>query len=84
MDAAWVVLGTCHAYTDGNPRCCLMMVPDVHFALEEQFEGDRIAARKGEGQLIAFINGVIDEVLASGQYMEWYEEAAARASTLGL
>ena len=84
IDAAMVDLGTGHAYIDGNPRCGLMMVPDVHFALEEQFDGDRIAARKGEGQLIAFINGVIDEVLASGQYMEWYEEAAARASTLGL
>ena len=47
-------------------------------------DGDRIAAREGEGRLIAFVNGVIDEVLASGAYMEWYEEAAARANALGL
>jgi len=60
------------------------MVPGVHFTLEAQFEGDRSAARNGEGQLIAFVNGVIDEVLASGQYMQWYEEATRRADALGL
>jgi hypothetical protein len=61
-----------------------MLVPGARFTLEPQFEGDRIAAKKGEGQLIAFVNGVIDEVLASGQYMEWYEEASRRANALGL
>ena len=84
IDAAMVDSGSGQAYIDGNPRCGLMMVPGVHFMLEEQFEGDRIAARKGEGQLIAFVNGVIDEVLESGQYMAWYEEAALRADALGL
>lgn len=84
VDAAMVDTQTGHAYIEGNPRCGLMMVPGVHFTLEEQFEGDRVAARKGEGQLIAFVNGVIDEVLSSGQYMEWYEEAARRADALGL
>lgn len=84
IDAAMVDADTGHAYIDGNPRCGLMMVPGVHFTLEAQFDGDRIAARKGEGQLIAFVNGVIDEVLASGEYMEWYEEATARANALGL
>ena len=84
VDAVMVDAQTGHAYIEGNPRCGLMMVPGVHFTLEEQFEGDRIAARKGEGQLIAFVNGVIDEVLASGQYMQWYEEAIQRADALGL
>lgn len=84
VDAAMVDTQTGHAYIEGNPRCGLMMVPGVNFTLEEQFEGDRIAARKGEGQLIAFVNGVIDEVLASGQYMQWYEEAVRRADALGL
>ena len=84
VDAVMVDTQTGHDYIEGNPRCGLMMVPGVHFTLEEQFEGDRIAARKGEGQLIAFVNGVIDEVLASGQYMQWYEEADRRADALGL
>lgn len=84
VDAAMVDTQTGQAYIEGNPRCGLMMVPGVRFTLEAQYEGDRIAARKGEGQLIAFVNGVIDEALASGQYMEWYEEATRRADALGL
>ena len=84
VDAAMVDEQTGRAYIESNPRCGLMILPGVHFTLEEQFEGDRIAAKKGEGQLIAFVNGVIDEVLASGQYMEWYEEASRRADALGL
>ena len=84
VDAAMVDTTTGQAYIDGNPGCGLTMVPGVRFTLEEAFEGDRIAARKGEGQLIAFVNGVIDEALASGQYMAWYEEAERRARALDL
>ena len=84
VDAAMVDTQTGQAYIEGNPRCGLMMVPGVRFTLEAQYEGDRIAARKGEGELIAFVNGVIDEALASGQYMEWYAEATRRADALGL
>jgi len=84
IDAAMVDLGTGQDYIDSNPGYGLMMVPGVRFMLEEAFEGDRIAARKGEGQLIAFVNGVIDEVLESGRYMAWYKEAEARAKALGL
>jgi len=62
----------------------LALVPDVRFKLDEQFDGDRIAAKKEEYQLLYFVNGVIDEVLASGEYMAWYEEAAERANALGL
>ncbi len=84
IDAAMVDATTGQAYIDGNPGCGLMMVPGTRFTLEETFEGDRIAARKGEGQLIAFVNGVIDEALESGRYMTWYEEADRRARALGL
>lgn len=84
IDAAMVDTTTGQAYIDGNPDCGLTMVPGIRFTLEEAFEGDRIAARKGEGQLIAFVNGVIDEALESGQYMAWYGEADQRARALGL
>ena len=39
---------------------------------------------KDDLELMYFVNGVIDEVLASGQYEEWFGEAAARAAELGL
>ena len=84
VDAAMVDKESGMAYIEGNPRCGLMLVPGVIFTLEAQFDGDRIAAKKGEGALIAFVNGVIDEVLASGQYRAWFEEYSIRADELGL
>ena len=84
IDAAMVDKESADAYIEGNPRCGLMMVPGVHFTLEEAFDGDRIAVKKGEGELIGFVNGVIDEVLASGQYRAWYEEYARQADALGM
>ena len=84
VDAAMVDKESGMAYIEGNPRCGLMLVPGVIFTQEAQFDGDRIAAKKGEGALIAFVNGVIDEVLASGQYRAWFEEYSIRADELGL
>ena len=84
VDAAMVDKESGMAYIEGNPRCGLMLVPGVIFTQEEQFDGDRIAAKKGEGALIAFVNGVIDELLASGQYRAWFEEYSIRADELGL
>jgi len=84
VDAAMVDAETARLYIESNPDCGLMLVPGVRFALEGQFAGDRIAARKGELQLIAFVNGVIDEVLESGEYVQWYAEAAELAAELGL
>ena len=43
-----------------------------------------LAGRKGEIQLMYFVNGVIDEVLESGQYRAWYDESRERAARLGL
>ena len=52
--------------------------------MQEEFKGDRVAAPKGEIQLICFVNGVIDELLESGQYESWFTEYSRRASDLGL
>ena len=41
-------------------------------------------AKKGELQLIYFVNGVIDEILESGTYEKWIEAAQERADELGL
>ena len=84
VDAAMVDKESGTAYIEGNPGCGLMLVPGVSFTQEAQFDGDRIAAKKGEGALIAFVNGVSDEVVASGQYRAWFEEYSIRANELGL
>ncbi len=83
-DAAMVDLDSARGYIDGNPECALTLVPNVQFQLEEQFDGDRVAGKKGELALMYFVNGVIDELLASGQYREWYDRYEARAAELGL
>ena len=43
-----------------------------------------MVAKKGELQLIYFVNGVIDEVLDNGTYLKWIEDAQKRADELGL
>ena len=71
-------------YLANNPDSGLMILPDIEFLLQPAYQGDRIAARSGEFQLIAFVNGVIDEVLENELYDEWIAEARIRARELGL
>ncbi len=82
-DAAAVNIDAGLVYLESHPDCGLMLVPEVSFPLEEQFEGDRVAAKRGELQLIAFVNGVIDEILPTGLYQAWFEESQVRAAELG-
>jgi len=72
-DAGVVDTGIARVYIETHPDCGLVLVPDAVFILKPQYTGDRIAAQKGEIELICFVNGVIDEVLASGQYETWFE-----------
>ena len=76
VDAGIVDLESAGIYLAGHPDSGLCLVKDVTFVLQPQHQGDRIAAQKGEIQLICFVNGVIDEVLKSGQYLAWYNQFA--------
>lgn len=75
-DIGVVDLENARAYIENHPGCGLAIVPDVYFSLLPQYQGDRVAAKKGELELIYFVNGVIDEVLESGQYDRWFDEYA--------
>ena len=81
-DAGVVDIGIARVYIENHPDCGLVIVPDVSFALQPQYTGDRIAAKKGEIELIYFVNGVIDEALASGRYEAWFESYAHEAAAL--
>ena len=83
-DCAVVDIETARAYIESGKEDVLMIIPDITFTLEPQYQGDRVAAKKGEIQLMYFVNGMIDEVLESGQYMKWYNEAKEYARSLGL
>lgn len=84
VDAVMTDIEMAQNYIGNKPECQLVILPDFQFQMEEQFSGDRIAARAGQLQLIAFVNGVIDEVVDSGLYMQWYREAEKLAKDLGL
>ena len=83
-DAGFVDMETAQNYIENNPDAGLMLIEGLCFSLEEYELGDRICAKKGEQQLICFVNGVIDEVLNDGSYVKWIEEAEKRAAELGL
>ncbi len=83
-DAAIVLLTQAENYLKHHPSCGLHLAEGLIFLPDEQYLGDRIAAKKGETQLIAFVNGVIDEILETGQYERWMEDARKRAAELGL
>lgn len=83
-DAGAVDMETAENYIRNNPESGLALAENLHLDLEEQYLGDRIAAKKGETQLIYFVNGVINEVLENGTYLKWIEEAQKRADELGM
>ena len=70
-DAAVVNMEAAKSYIESHPQQKLALAPDVQFQLAIEMEGDRVAGKKGELQLMYFVNGVIDEALADGRYMEW-------------
>ena len=69
------------SYIDNHPGCGMAVVPGIYFTLPPQYQGDRVAARKGEIELMYFVNGVIDEVVQSGQYDRWFDEYARYDAT---
>ncbi len=83
-DAGAVDAETAIEYLKNNPQEGLMILPGVEFYLQREYLGDRIAARNGEYELIAFVNGVIDEVLKNQLYDEWIAEARERVRELGI
>ena len=75
---------TAQLYIDANTNCGLIIVEDFTFAEDESTQGTRIGMPLGEDELTARINKIIDEVIKSGIYDEWYEEYSEYASSLGL
>ena len=83
-DAGIVDIENAQTYLRNNPGCGLIITEGIRFTLEEQYTGDRVAGKKGETELMYFVNGVIDEVIGKGQYNEWYMDAQKRAEELDL
>ena len=84
VDAVAVDFENALAYIEANPNCGLIAVPGIKFVPEPQFDGDRVAGKKGSLILMYFVNGVIDEVLKDGTYQRWFDEYNEYARRIGL
>ncbi len=83
-DAAIVNIATAEDFIEDKPYFHLAIVPEIRFDTDPQYQGDRIAAKKGEIQLLYFVNAVLDEAIEKGLIDQWYEEYEAYADRLGL
>ena len=83
-DAGFVSIPTAEIYIRNHPESGLCLAEGLSFVPDAQYQGSRVVAKKGETQLIAFVNGVIDEVLEKGLYSLWLEESGAQAAELGI
>ena len=81
-DAVFIDMDAARLYLMSEPECGFAIVDGVRFDIEEAQQGDRIAARRGELQLIYFVNGVIEEVLQERQYNKWYDEYEIYAASM--
>lgn len=83
-DAAAVFITTAQLYMEANPNADMAIVPDFYFTVDPETSGTRIGITKGETKLRDAVNEIIDELVASGQYDEWYSEAKDYAKSLGI
>ncbi len=83
-DAGIVSIRIANTYFLNDPECGLLLADGLAFSPEAQFLGYRVAAKKGETQLIAFVNGVIEEAGKNGDIDRWIAEALERTRELGL
>lgn len=81
-DLAACFIGNGRLYAQANPD--VNVVNGFKFVENKEWGGTRIGMMKGEDELTDAINAIIDEVIASGIYAQWYDEYAAYAKTLGL
>ena len=83
-DAMAAALKMAQLYLDSNPDSGLMILPDFYFTVDENTQGTRIGIPKGEDELTARIDEIIDQVLEEDLYNQWYEEYREYAMKLGL
>ncbi len=81
-DLAACFIGNGRLYSEANPT--VTIVNGFKFASDESMEGTRIGIRKGEDELTDAVNAIIDEVVESGIYAQWYDEYSEYAAGLGL
>ena len=70
-----------------NGEMLMKSYPEIamtEFKFDHSDEGNVIAVKKGEDELLEALNGIIAEVNESGLYSQWTEEARALEESLGI
>lgn len=83
-DCCVVAISMAQLYIDANPGSGLSIVENFEFQVDKSLSGTRIGIPLGEDELAEKINEIIDEVVKSGQYEQWYKEYTEYAKKLGL
>jgi polar amino acid transport system substrate-binding protein len=83
-DASVTSVATAQLYIDANQNSGLAVVKGFRFKENESTAGTRIGIPKGEAELTAKINELIDEVVKSGDFEKWHVEYTKYAKDLGL
>lgn len=71
-------------YIEANKDCGLAVVEGFKFELDPIYDSTVIGVPLGEDELLEFLNELIDEVLESGVYEQWYNEYSEYARNLGI
>lgn len=79
VDAVAVADSVGEAYVENYPE---LTMSDFYFEYESQ--GNVVAVTKGQDELLAEVNRIIDEVNEKGLYKQWWDEAVEQANALGL
>ena len=79
VDAVAVADAVGESYTENYPE---LAMADFYFEYESQ--GNVVAVIKGQDELLAEVNRIIDDVMEKGLYKQWWDEAVEQANALGL
>lgn len=75
-------LGSAQLYADANGG---LAITSFRFDVDPEMNSTRVTAcKEGTESLMAVVNECIDELLAEGSMVKWYEEYAEYAKTLGI
>lgn len=83
-DAMISFIPTAELYIEANKNSGLEIVPNFKFTEDESTLGTRIGIPKGETELTTKVNEIIDEVVKSGDFEKWHNEATENAKKLGV
>lgn len=79
IDAVAVADAVGESYVENYPE---LAMSDFYFEYESQ--GNVVAVTKGQDELLAEVNRIIDDVNEKGLYKQWWDEAVEQANALGL